>query len=196
VIEHGPQMRVTDLPEQYGEIAEARTSGSTGVPLRVATNGQVFFAGNALLTRMARWFGLDTARGVASIRRFIDEAAPQYPDGRVGKGWSYAHADAPIHELDMTTPVHQQLEWLGRVKAPYLFTQPSLALAIAHAATPAKGRDLGIEAVLLFGETVPDGTYELIAERLGARTASVYSCREVGVVACECASAPHYHVAA
>jgi phenylacetate-CoA ligase len=144
VIEHGPEMRVADLPEEYGEIAEARTSGSTGVPLQVATNGQVFFAGNALLTRTVRWFGLNTSRPVASIRRFIDEPAPPYPAGRVTSGWSYADADAPIHELDMTTPGGQQLEWLGRVRAPYLFTQPSLALAIAHAVTPAEGRALGI----------------------------------------------------
>src|SRR6266853_3772490 len=59
VIRHGPQLRVANLPAEYGDIAEPRTSGSTGVPLQIATNGQMFFAANALLTRTARRFGMD-----------------------------------------------------------------------------------------------------------------------------------------
>ncbi len=93
------------------------------------------------------------------------------------------------------TPVEQQLEWLARNRAPYLLTQPSGVLAIAHALTPEQGRALGIEMVFLIGETIPDGTREFIAERLGARSAGVYSCQEIGAIACECEAAPHYHVA-
>jgi phenylacetate-CoA ligase len=50
--------------------------------------------------------------------------------------------------------------------------------------------------VFLIGETIPDGTREFIAERLGARSAGIYSCQEIGAIACECEAAPHYHVAA
>jgi phenylacetate-CoA ligase len=195
VVAHGHEMRVPDLAADYGEIAQARTSGSTGVPLEIATNGLVFFATNALLTRAAQWWGVATSRPAASIRRFINEPPPPSPEGSVTKGWSLADPDAPLYELDMMTPVARQLEWLAARKAPHLFSQASGVLAIAHAVTPEQGRALGIETVFLTGETIPDGTREIVAERLGARLAGLYSCREIGMIATECERAPHYHVA-
>src|SRR5262245_56696313 len=90
VIAHAGKSRVAELPPEYGEIAEARTSGSTGVRLEVATNGLVFFTSNALLTRAARWWGLNTSRPLAALRLFIDEAVAPYPVGNIKKGWSYA----------------------------------------------------------------------------------------------------------
>ncbi len=98
--------------------------------------------------------------------------------------------------MELLTPVEQQLKWLSRYKAPYLLTQPSGALAIAYAVTPDQGRALAIEMVFLVGEMIPDGAREFIAERLGARVAGIYSCQEIGTIACECEAAPHYHVTA
>jgi phenylacetate-CoA ligase len=196
VIAHGRDMRIANLPVDYGEIAETRTSGSTGVPLHIATNGLVFFTANALLTRAARRFGVDTSQSLAMIGRFTNEPIAPYPEGAIKKGWSFANPDAPYYQLELLTPVEQQLEWLARKKAPYLVTHPSGALGIAYSVTPEQGRALGIEVVLLIGETVPDGARELIAERLGARAAAIYSCREIGHIASECEATPHYHVAA
>ena len=50
--------------------------------------------------------------------------------------------------------------------------------------------------MILFQETIPDGARDFIYERLGARVAAIYSCQEIGTIACECAAVPHYHVAA
>ena len=72
-------------------------------------------------------------------------------------------------------------------------TVPSNALNICHAVTPEQGHALGIEVVVLIGETVPAGTRELIAERLGARTAAMYACQEIGHIASQC-EAGRYHV--
>jgi phenylacetate-CoA ligase len=196
VIARGDEMRVAELPADLGPITEARTSGSTGIPLRIATNGLTFVSANALLARAARWFGADPARPLAAIRRFTNEPPPPSPEGHVKAGWSLGHPDTPYYEIELLTPLEQQLAWLVRRRAPYLVTQASHALSIAHAVTPAQGRALGIEIVFAIGETVPDGARELVAERLGARLAGLYSCQEIGGMACECEQAPHYHVAA
>jgi phenylacetate-CoA ligase len=196
VIAHGRKLRVAELAPEYGEIGEARTSGSSGVPLEVATNGLVFFNSNALLTRATRWWGLNTSRPLAALRLFINEPVAPYPIGNIKKGWSYAAPEAPIYELELMTPVEQQLEWLARYKAPYLLTQASGALALAHAVKPDQGRELGIEMIIAIGETIPDGTREFVAERLGARLAAIYSCQEIGTIATECSIERHYHVAA
>lgn len=194
VIAFGEQMRVTDLPAEYGEISEGRTSGSSGVPLKFATNHLVFVSANALFTRAVRRFGIDPSRPLAFIGRFRDQPVPAYPEGGATRGWSYADPTALYYKLElMTTPSDQQVEWLARKKAPYLATMPSGALGIAHAVTPEQGRALGIEAVILIGETVPAETRGLIAERLGARVVSIYACREIGHIASEC-EAGRYHV--
>jgi phenylacetate-CoA ligase len=199
VIRNGAAMRVANLPTDFGEVTESRTSGSTGVPLQIATNGAVFFAANALLTRAARRFGMDTSRPLAVIGRFGDQ--PRDPElVKAGwsfkTGWSCADPRASLYEIELMTPINRQIEWLTRWRAPYLHTHPSGALAIAHAVTPAEGRALGLEMILMNGETVPDGAREFIAERLGARAAAIYSCEEIGHIASECEAAPHYHVAA
>lgn len=195
VIARGKDMRVANLPASYGVVSEIRTSGGTGTPLEIAVNGLVNFSTNAILTRLARWFELDTSRPLAVIRRFQQPQRPLYPDGASGKGWSHANPEAPVYSLELLTPVEQQLEWLTRRKAPYLVTQASGAMALAHAVTPEHGRALGIEMVISIGETVPDEAHELVAEKLGARFASAYSCQEVGGIATECEVAAHYHVA-
>ncbi len=94
------------------------------------------------------------------------------------------------------TPVDQQVEWLARRRPAYLLTLPSNALGIAYAVTPTQGRTLGIEAVIMVGETVPDAARELVAERLGARVVAIYASQEVGHIASQCEAATHYHVAA
>ena len=196
VVGHGRDMRASQIPPAFGGIGELHTSGSTGRPLEIAINGLVLISSNALLTRMARWHGLDASRPMAMIRRAENDPVPPYPDGATRKGWSFANGDAPLHILELKTPIDQQIEWLSRRKAPYLLTPASGALGIAHAVTPESGRALGIEMVISIGETIPDGTREFIAERLGARLAGMYACQEVGAIACECEVVPHYHVAA
>ena len=196
VVSNGAAMRVASLAESYGQIMEIHTSGTTGTPLSTAANALVSVSANAMLMRVARWFGLNPTRPLASIRVFKNIDATRYPEGRTGKGWSFSYPDSAHYALHVMTPIEQQLEWLARKKAPYLFTYPSNAMALADAVSSKRGRELGIEMVFAIAETVPDGARELIAERLGARLAGIYACQEIGAIASECETAPHYHVAA
>jgi phenylacetate-CoA ligase len=195
VLRHGHDLRTADLAAEYGEAADASTSGSTAESLPIATNGLMFFVTNAMLTRTARRFDMDTSRPLAQIRLADDMPIAPYPEGTTKYGWSPSDPDTPCYQLDVATPVGLQVEWLSRRKPCYLQTLPSGALGIAHAVSPAEGRALGISNVLMYGETVPDGARAFIAERLGARAAAIYSCEEVGHLASECEAAPHYHVA-
>jgi phenylacetate-CoA ligase len=193
---HRTDMCMKKLPEIYGEVIESRTSGTTGAPLQIVVNGLVAFSLNAMVTRVARWFDMDTSLPLASIRHFRVDGEAAYPEGIFGKGWSFSNPETPSFALNLTTPIAQQLEWLARRGAPYLLTYPSNAMALAHAVTPEQGRTLGIKIILSGAETVPEGARELVAERLGARMVAFYGCEEVGAIATECPVAPHYHVAA
>jgi phenylacetate-CoA ligase len=194
VIASGAEMRASSLAGAHGPVGEFQTSGTTGSPITVAVNGQVSTNANANLARLARWHGLDRARPLASIRSFAGDERARSPDGNVARGWIMNGSGAHFL-LDVTVPIQQQLEWLERVKAPYLLTYPSNAMALAEAVSHERGRKLGIELVLGHAETVPDGVRELVQERFGARFASYYSCREVGMIAMECPTTASYHVA-
>jgi phenylacetate-CoA ligase len=189
------RMRPAELDPIHGPISETRTTGSTGTPLAIASNELTAIAANAAFTRMARWWGAATSRPMTRIRVFRQSPAP-YPDGRDSKGWSYADPEAAAHDLDLLTPVEQQLEWLLRKKAPYLATSPSNATALAHAASPDVARQLGLELIFSIAETVLQGMRDVVAERLGVRMAAVYSCEEVGYIATQCPAGAGYHVVA
>jgi phenylacetate-CoA ligase len=196
VATHRAAMSTPDLPELYGPVRETRTTGTTGDRLYFSANELVIVAGNAATTRMARWFGLDTARALARITIYPAGRGPTYPDGAVHAGWSGANPEAVSYSLDLRTPVDQQLQWLLRHKAPYLQTTPSNALALALAATPDQARELAFEFIFAVSETVTDDAREIVRARLGARLAGIYSCEEIGYIATECPAAPHYHVTA
>ena len=192
---HFDQMRVAQLPSEFGSVREVQTSGTLGMPLKVAINEAVALSTNAALARLVRWFGLDASRALASIRTYPGDGAARYPTGKTSKEWVIGRGGA-LYALDVATPIEQQLEWLSRVRAPYLLTYPSNAYALAEAVSTETGHALGIEAVFGFAETVPDGARELIAERFGAPLIPYYSTREVGVIAMQCPATPHYHLAA
>jgi phenylacetate-CoA ligase len=196
VIACGSDMRTPELPPLYGVVGELRSSGTTGIPLRFTSNELSTVASNAAMTRMARWFGLDTARPLAKIRSYGERRSPSYPEGAVNEGWSAANPRAVSYDLELKTPAAQQLEWLSRCKAPYLQTAPSNALQLAYAATPEQARELAIEFIFGIGETVSEGARETVLKRLGARLAGIYSCQEIGFIATECPAAPQYHVVA
>jgi len=190
---HASEMRAPQLPDSHGPIEEFQTSGSSGVPLKFTVDHPARIAYNAAFTRAARWFGADTSRPLAQIRVYRTGFIPRYPDGASSQGWSRADLAAETHQLDLRTPVEQQLEWLSRKACPYLATSPSSAMALAYAATPAQARDLGLKLIFSIGETVTARAREIVADRLGARLVGIYSCEEIGTIATECPAAPHYH---
>jgi phenylacetate-CoA ligase len=188
-------MRVSDLDAAFGGVAEKWTSGTTGTPLSFAINGVMSISANAGLARVARWFGLDRSRALASIRAFGNGAeAAAYPNGAVGENWLVG-GKAPHYVLNVWTPPEQQIEWLRRVGAPYLTTYPANALALAETVSAEEGRSLGIEMIFGVGETVAEGTHETLAEKFGAQFSARYSCQEVGTLALQCPEEHRYHIA-
>lgn len=193
---HRDAMQSPELPDFYGPVIEVETTGSTGQPLRISSNALNKVASVAALARTARWWGLDTAQALATIRIFHKDYGAAYPEGREWRGWCFDNLQSRTCDLDMFTPVAQQIEWLLRFGAPYLSTPPANAIDLAYAMTPDEARKLGLAAVLFVGETVLPRAREIVSERLGAKSIAIYSCQEVGYIATQCPVTPHYHAMA
>src|ERR1700716_3398137 len=172
---HSEAMRVSSLPETLGTITDLKTSGSDGVPLSFTVNALARLAYNGAFTRLAHWHDADITSELAQIRIYRHGVVPQYPDGMVSKGWSWAAPDAVTYGLDLRTPVNDQIDWLLRHRCPYLVTLPSNAMALAYAASPEVARMLDLKIIFSISETIIPGARELIASKLGAKLVGIYS---------------------
>ena len=97
-VAHAASMRAPQLADVHGAVIEARTSGTTGVPLSFASTTLNLIAAVAGRSRMASWWGLDTSRPLARIRIHLQDI-PVYPEGRNDKCWSYDHPEASFFHL-------------------------------------------------------------------------------------------------
>ena len=191
---HSNTMQARRLPEMLGNVSGVMTSGSGGAALNFSVNALARLAYNAAFTRLARWHGTDISGRLAQLRIYRQGEVPQFPEGTASTGWSGAAPDAPTFELDMRTPIDNQIDWLLRHPCPYLVTLPSNAMALAYAVSPEIARQLDIKIIFSVSETIIPGARELIANRLGAKLVGIYSSEEVGFIATECPDFPHYHI--
>src|SRR5882757_6031757 len=104
-VSRNAEMRAGNLAGRYGEVGEVRSSGTTGAPLKILRNDMVPFTLNALVTRAARWFDMDTSRALASIKLFPGDSGANYPEGITKQGWSFADLQAPHYLLNLDTPI-------------------------------------------------------------------------------------------
>src|SRR5688572_21343958 len=65
-------LKSTAVPPAHGRVAESRTSGSTGQPVRVLKTDLVQFMWQAIVLREHHWFGRDLGGKLAAIRQGAD----------------------------------------------------------------------------------------------------------------------------
>lgn len=162
-----------------GHKETARTSGSTGVPVRIAWSPErmklEFEANQASL----RWVG-----AVPNATAFI-----------------HLHKTAPnarTAQYDIRTPLDEQIHILEQrfkeVGAQGVTTYPTSAEALAKAVLEA-GRDMSfITCVGLYAELLEPAQEEVIRQAFPkAKIWSVYSSMEFGIIAPRCPKEPDFH---
>ena len=185
------------VPKSHGPVHTLSTSGSTGMPVTIrGTRLTQYFWLNFTL-RDQLWQNFDTSRTLAAIRH-SRTGRGLYPDGVRAQGWGPAtdpiFATGPSAFLAITTPVHEQAEWLQRVNPDYLITYPSNLMALlVHC------RDKNIKLPKLrFVETLSEVLHPDIRkacrEVWGLKIVDMYSAQEVGYIALQCSDYDHYHI--
>jgi len=190
---HERDLRSQRIPPEHGTVSVIQTTGSTTRPLNVAITILSEIAAVAAFRRAMRWWKLDVvSRSMARIIVYSKEqqAAVGYPNGRRRQGLTFSD----IRELEMLTPVQQQIEWLSRNRTDYLVTSPINATALAFAMSREQARGLGFKAILAHSETVLPLAREVVPDRFGAPMIAFYSCQEAGYIATQCPAGPYYHI--
>jgi len=193
---HGPAMHAAALPAQHQPRELIRTSGSTGIPVEVATTPLTRRIWNALTAREHLWQLRDPGRRLGIIR--FRPRTNRDPRGEDLPSWG-----PPMAELVRTGPaslihvghsVDLLAQWLARFDPHYLLTYPSVAAALLEMLPTRGARPPSLEEVRVISEPLdPRLEARLIAD-WAVRVTDMYSANEVGHIAFRCREFGQLHV--
>jgi len=186
---HSEAMCSADPPAAHGKGGYARTSGSSGRPVKVLKSGLTELMWRAFGLREHLWHRRDFSGKLAAIRQGV-------PQGEA-EGWGAATealATGRSATLPVGTDVRTQLEWLKQQKPDYLLTHPTNLAELARQSLKCGIRVPGLREVRTRGEMLPRETRDLCRKAWGIPVTDVYSSNEVGYIALQCPDHEHYHV--
>jgi phenylacetate-CoA ligase len=188
--EHFEDLRSLRVPPDHGGVGEARTSGSTGAPVRVLTTALTRFFWAAFTLREHYWHHRDPQGKLAAIRQGAK------PDRSAG--WGAATDTVGRTGGAVTFPVGadvaEQWRWLERERPRYLLTHPTNLAALAQFCLRQGTRLPGLHEARTSGETLAEETRRLAREAWDVPVVDMYSANEVGYIALQCPEHEHYHV--
>jgi phenylacetate-CoA ligase len=195
----GSALHCRAIPSQHGEIIEDATSGSLGMPLKVLKTALTQFFWNVFTLREELWHGRDLAGKFATIRHDRERpAGSQGVHSRSFENWgspvASVYPTGPAAMLDIRSSIAEQAAWLQQEAPNYLLTFSVNLLFLARYC-----RDNGVALPSLHGlrssgVLLSTETRALCREVFGLEIADMYSAAEVGYIALQCPSSPHYHV--
>jgi phenylacetate-CoA ligase len=184
--EHAALLNARSVPAAHLPLGSTTTSGSTGIPVQVATTAVSRLAWFALTVREHQWRerAFDKRLGIIRARK-----EQRSPSGHDLPNWGppvaslYPTGRASVIHIGLSVEVIA--DWLRRFDPHYLLTYPSLAAALLDT-LGAGGRNPSLEEVRLMSEPVDAGLEQRLAADWGVRVADVYSANEVGNIAFRC----------
>ncbi len=187
---HFDAFHSTDVPAAHKPVAEARSAGSTGAPVRVTKSALTQILWRAVSMREHAWHGRNLLGKHAAIRHGIEAGQKQ--------GWGPPASDVartgPSVQLPASVPVDIQLRWLEEHSPDYLLTCPSNLAELLRLSLARGARIPGLREVRTLGEVVSLELRESCMETWGAPVVDAYSAQEGGYMAMQCPKHDHYHV--
>jgi phenylacetate-CoA ligase len=177
------------LPKAHGESRMARTSGSSGTPLRVRKSGLTALVWRANVLRDHLWHGRDLSGKLAVIRAGARRAMAR-DWGHVTRGLVET---GPGFTLGVDVGADETLRVLERQQPSCLQTYPSLLRELILRSGGRKDRLPKLREVCTMGELLGAEVRELCRDAWGITITDTYSAEEVGYVALQCPRHPHYH---
>ena len=193
---HGAAMQADTLPAAQQPVEVLQTSGSTGIPVQIATTALTRNLWNALTAREHLWQRRDPARRLGVIRHRPRSARD--PHGEDLASWGPPMADltgtGSASAIHVGLPVPVLVDWLRRFDPHYLLTYPSVADALLDALPALADRNSSLEEVRLISEPLDPALEARLRTDWGVRVTDMYSANEVGHIAFRCREQGRLHV--
>jgi phenylacetate-CoA ligase len=186
-----------ELPPGHGEISVGYTSGSMGMPLKIARSQFAAMYWSAITLREMLWHQRDFRLKQGAIRR-DHEGRAFPPAGRRLPSWGSPAADVfhtgPGVLLDNRSTASEQADWLLREEPAYLVSFPSIIDELARHFRQRGLRPKGLKTINTMSEVVSPSLRAACREAFGVGIADMYSATETGYLALQCPVHDHYHV--
>ncbi|HET9404389.1 MAG TPA: hypothetical protein VFO57_07400 [Burkholderiales bacterium] len=183
-------LKSSDVPATHRPVGEARSSGSTGMPVRVLKSGLTRLLWQAALLREHVWHRRDLSGRLAVIRHGV-KAGEANTWGTPLRGLAKT---GPAVQLPTSVAVGAQLRWLEEQQPDYVLTYPSNLNELLRLSLERGTRLPRLREARTLGEVVPPELRALCREAWGVPVVDAYSAQEVGYFALQCPDQEHYHV--
>jgi len=177
------------IPGSHGPQYEVRSSGSTGMPIRVMGTGLTGMYLLAFSMRGHLWHGRDLSAKNVDIRT----AKPTEDLGKK-RTWNTVLDAGESVLLDINLPVHVLLDQLIREDPVYIQTHPYTLKGMIKNSIERDIHPVSLREARTFGEALEPEIRELARDHWGIDVVDNYSAMEVGTIALQCPESENLHV--
>ena len=197
---HFDRLCADQLPPGTVALDEDKTSGTSGVPVRVLKTNMFYIWWLALYLRDLEWSNLRPNGTMASIRATLASGA-EFERLLIGQRmpcWNPVLEPlletGPLYGMDIRQAPDRQLEWLEEINPDYLLSHTSNLELLAGMLLDKPRRFPRLSAVQAISETLTDAARSKIEAAFQAPVKNLYSCAEAGYVASPCPAGLGLHV--
>lgn len=197
VHERANDLRSTQIPPEHGRTFELKTSGSTGLVVRVLGTDLTQFMWEVFCLRDHLWHRRDFSRKLA-VLRYQRDPALKTPEGMPSAGWGPPTGDVvrtgSSRQFHLGLDIATLAEKLAAEQPGYLLTHPSVVGGLALHCL-ANGLQIpGLVGVRTLGESSSPDLRSLCRAAWGVPLVDMYTCQEAGYLALQCPEHEHLHV--
>jgi len=188
-------MQSTNMPDNYGQIAQFSSSGSSGTPITISVNGRASLVSNATKYRGYSWHGIDWSKNMCGWMG--DQAGPDILKGKSfghwGPMWHHSTASGEHLEISRLVSDDQALDFIKRKNITYLTGRPKTMQQLALKAI-SRGDNIKFAGLLPFSTSIEDDVREDCRQAFGAELIERYSSKEAYAMAQQCPDHRHMHI--
>jgi phenylacetate-CoA ligase len=190
------ELLATELPPGHGPSEAFTTSGSSGIPVAMETTWFWGQANRAAIRRFHKLHGIVPTKSSASF-----SSSPKSSELRTSEYLSKAKKGQSPGEviaakelvLNRSLTESRKLDILEAEGIDYIFDIPNNVEVLAIANLSRKN-PVRLEALIFHGQGVTLEQRKLFQESFGARSLSIYSSNEGGLMGHQCVDNYHYHL--
>ena len=190
------EMLAAALPPGHGPSKTFHSSGSSGVPIAMEATEIWVNANRAVARRFYELQGIDSKKTRATLSHSTKSGEMLREEfylkqwGKPSTGATYTGREVVLRR---NLPESRKLDLLESENVAYLSDSPNNTEVLARFNLTRK-KPVRLEAILCIGQGVTEDQRDLFQASLGARSLSIYSSEEGGMMACQCGDSLHYHL--
>ena len=188
------ELLARELPPGHGPTKDFSTSGSSGVPITITTTAIASAVKSAAMWRLQTLHKVDSSRNAATFVFPHELAGTIFSNGDTPV-WSFEQpaGGSKSIKVNLFLSDAEKLNILVREKVFSLGHLPNTAEILAYQNTR-MGKPLRLDSFFCYGQQVSDEQRQKVMDSFGARCISIYSSKEAGLIACQCATGSHFHI--